>query len=162
MAKFLGHELVLGQSNFLVLSLVLLALERMRSEKETWAGLLLGLAIVAKPYAAIFRPNLALRRQANSFFTLCTVLLLVLFLPDFHYGLEGNIHLLRGWSTSTFRTTIPNLTSQDSVSILWMYSKWLGVCTGSFALALVTIGVLATVFFVLSSKRSDRIFPEYL
>ena len=117
---------------------------------------------MAKPYAVIFLPYLALRRRADSFRTLCAVLLLVLFLPGFQYGLQGNLHLLRGWSESTFGTTIPNLTSQDSVSIFGMYSKWLGIGTGSFALALVTTGVLATVFVIVFSKRSDRIFPEYL
>ena len=71
MAKFYGHELVLGQSNLLMLSLVLLAL---------------GLAVVAKPYAVIFLPYLALRRRADSFFTLCAVLLLVLFLPSLLYA----------------------------------------------------------------------------
>ena len=40
-AKFFGHELTLGQSNLLMLALVLLALGQIRSGKETWAGLLL-------------------------------------------------------------------------------------------------------------------------
>ncbi len=162
MAKFYGHELVLGQSNLLMLSLVLLALGQMRSGKETWVGLFLGLAIVAKPYAVIFLPYLALRRRADSFFTLCAVLLLVLFLPSLLYGLDGNRRLLRGWTESTFGTTIPNLTSQDSVSILGMYSKWLGIGNGAFVLSLVTIVVLVSVFVVVFYKRADRIFPEYL
>ena len=162
MAKFYGHELVLGQSNLLMLSLVLLALGQMRSGRETSAGLLLGLAVVAKPYAVIFLPYLALRRRADSFFTLCAVLLLVLFLPSLLYGLDGNLRLLLGWVRTTFGTTIPNLTSQDSVSILGMYSKWLGIGTGAFALSLVTIVVLVTVFVAVFYKRADRIFPEYL
>ncbi len=162
MAKFYGHELALGQSNLLMLSLVLLALGQMRSGRETWAGLLLGLAIVAKPYAIIFLPYLALRRRADSFLALCAVLLLALLLPSLLYGVGGNLRLLRGWSESTFGTSIPNLTSQDSVSILGMYSKWLGIGAAAFALSLLTIGVLVTVFVVIFGKRSDRIFPEYL
>ena len=63
---------------------------------------------------------------------------------------------------TTFGTTIPNLTSQDSVSILGMYSKWLGIGSGAFALSLVTIVVLVTVFVAVFYKRADRIFPEYL
>ena len=161
-AKFFGHELTLGQSNLLMLALVLLALGQIRSGKETWAGLLLGFAIVAKPYAVIFLPYLALRRRADSFFTLCAVLLLVLFLPSLLYGLDGNLRLLLGWAKSTFGTTIPNLTSQDSVSILGMYSKWLGIGSGAFALSMVTIAVLVTVFVVVFRKRADRAFPEYL
>ena len=145
-----------------MLSLVLLALGQMRSGRETSAGLLLGLAVVAKPYAVIFLPYLALRRRADSFFTLCAVLLLVLFLPSLLYGLDGNLRLLLGWVRTTFGTTIPNLTSQDSVSILGMYSKWLGIGTGAFALSLVTIVVLVTVFVAVFYKRADRIFPEYL
>ncbi len=162
MAKFYGHELVLGQSNLLMMSLVLLALGQMRSGKETWAGLLLGLAVVAKPYAVIFLPYLALRRRADSFFTLCVVLLLLLFLPSLLYGQEGNFRLLLGWVEATFGTTIPNLTSQDSVSILGMYSKWLGIGPTAFALSLITIGVLVAVFVLVFCKRADRIFPEYL
>ncbi len=162
LAKFYGHELVLGQSNLLMLSLVLLAVRQMRSGKETWSGLLLGLAIVAKPYAVIFLPYLALRGRARSFVTLCAVLLLVLLLPSLVYGLDGNLRLLRGWTEFTFGTTIPNLTSQDSVSILGMYSKWLGIGAGAFTLSMTTVGVLLTVFVVVFYKRSDRIFPEYL
>src|SRR6186997_569486 len=57
MAKFYAHELVLGQVNLLFAVLVVLALVWMRSGKdgeETAAGLLLALAVVVKPYAAIF------------------------------------------------------------------------------------------------------------
>ena len=107
-------------------------------------------------------PYLALRRRADSFLALCAVLLLALLLPSLLYGVGGNLRLLRGWSESTFGTSIPNLTSQDSVSILGMYSKWLGIGAAAFALSLLTIGVLVTVFVVLFGKRSDRIFPEYL
>ena len=117
---------------------------------------------MAKPYAVIFLPYLALRRRADSFFTLCAVLLLVLFLPSLLYGLDGNLRLLLGWVKSTFGTTIPNLTSQDSVSILGMYSKWLGIGSGALALSMVTIAVLVTVFVVVFWKRADRAFPEYL
>ena len=92
----------------------------------------------------------------------CAVLLLVLFLPSLLYGLDGNLRLLLGWVKSTFGTTIPNLTSQDSVSILGMYSKWLGIGSGALALSMVTIAVLVTVFVVVFWKRADRAFPEYL
>ena len=57
MAKFYGHELVLGQVNLLFAVIVLLARSLVvRAGREAAAGLLVALAVVVKPYAVIFLP----------------------------------------------------------------------------------------------------------
>src|SRR5258708_22184313 len=61
MAKFYAHELVLGQVNLLFAVLVVLAIVWMRSGLDAAAGLLLALAGVVQPDAAIFAPWLAPR-----------------------------------------------------------------------------------------------------
>ncbi|MEO8521264.1 MAG: glycosyltransferase 87 family protein, partial [Acidobacteriota bacterium] len=63
MAKFLAHEVVLGQVNTLLAVLVVAAVLAMRRSKEAAAGLLIALAIVVKPYAVIFLPWLLARRR---------------------------------------------------------------------------------------------------
>src|SRR5262245_61783625 len=63
MLKFYGHELVLGQMNALFAVIVAAAVFAARRGNERSVGLLIGLAIVVKPYAVIFLPWLLLRRR---------------------------------------------------------------------------------------------------
>ena len=71
MAKFYAHELVLGQVNLLFAVLVVLG-DRLAAERtrDAAAGLLFALAVVVKPYAVIFAPWLATRRNRTAFVTM--------------------------------------------------------------------------------------------
>ena len=65
MAKFYGHELVLGQVNLLFAAIVLLAVQLVVRGRST-AGLLVALAVVIKPYAVIFVPWLGAQRATRA------------------------------------------------------------------------------------------------
>src|SRR5436189_2578543 len=67
MAKFYAHELVLGQVNLLFAVVVVVAVVEMRRGREWAAGLLIALAIVVKPYAALLIPWLALSPRHTAF-----------------------------------------------------------------------------------------------
>ena len=67
MAKFYAHELVLGQDNLLFAVVVMIAVVQLRRGREVMAGVLLGLAVVVKPYAALFAPWLAVRPRKAAF-----------------------------------------------------------------------------------------------
>src|SRR4029450_12489997 len=67
MAKFYAHELVLGQVNLLFGAIAALAIVCMRQGRDAAAGLLLALAVIVKPYAAIFVPWLATRKNRAAF-----------------------------------------------------------------------------------------------
>jgi hypothetical protein len=126
MAKFYGHELVLGQVNLLFAVVVVLALRAMTAGREAAAGALLALAVVVKPYAVLFGPWLAARRQARSAAVFTLGLVAAALLPAAVYGIDGAVALHRDWWITVTTSTAPNLTNPDNVSIAGMYAKWLG------------------------------------
>ena len=96
-AKFYAHELVLGQVNLLFAVIAVGVLLAMKSGREALAGGLVVLAIVVKPYAVLFVPWLAARRQVPSIVTALAGFATVLLLPALVYGWDGNIEQHRQW-----------------------------------------------------------------
>jgi hypothetical protein len=157
MAKFYAHELVLGQVNLLFAVIVVLAVLQMRRGREWIAGLLIALAIVVKPYAALFVPWLAVRPARTAFVTLAAGLVAALLLPAAIYGWTGNLRLLNDWWHTVSVSTAPNLTNQDNVSLAAMFTKWLGPQPGASTLALA-LGflLLALTAVVVAGRRGIR------
>lgn len=157
MAKFYAHELVLGQVNLLFAVLVVLAVVEMRRRREWTAGLLIALAIVVKPYAAVFVPWLALRPNRTAFAAMAAGLAAALVLPAAMYGWTGNLRLLNEWWHAVTSSTPPNLTNQDNVSIAAMFTKWLGPESGASTLSLL-LGfiLLALTAVVVAARRGIR------
>ncbi|PYR95059.1 MAG: hypothetical protein DMF84_03460 [Acidobacteria bacterium] len=157
MAKFYAHELVLGQVNLLFAVLVVFALVEMRRGREWTAGLLIAVAIVVKPYAAVFIPWLALRPNRTAFVAMAVGLVAALLLPAVMYGWTGNLRLLNGWWHTVTSSTAPNLTNQDNVSLAAMFTKWLGPQPGASTLALVFgFALLALTAVVVAGRRGIR------
>jgi hypothetical protein len=157
MAKFYAHELVLGQVNLLFAVLIVLAVVEMRRDREWTAGLLIALAIVVKPYAALFVPWLALRPNRMAFAAMAAGLLVALLLPAVTYGWSGNVRLLNDWWHTVTSSTTPNLTNPDNVSLAAMFTKWLGPQPGASTLALL-LGflLLALTAVVVAGRRGIR------
>jgi len=162
MAKFYGHELVLGQANILLAVLVLWAAARMRAGREGAAGILLSLAVVVKPYAIIFFPYLLVRRRLDALMAAVLGLAGLLLLPAVRYGFAGNMALLRGWAETVSSTTASNLLNQDNVSLAGMYAKWLGVGGSATLLTVVTGAILVVLAGIVLFRRDRLPFPEYL
>jgi glycosyl transferase family 87 len=162
MAKFYAHELVLGQVNLLFGVIVVLALVEMRRGREWSAGLLLGLAIVVKPYAALFAPWLALRPNRTAFGAMAAGLVAALLLPTVMYGWTGNLRLLSDWWHTVTSSTAPNLTNQDNVSLAAMFTKWLGEQPGASTLALLVGLILLTLTAVVVAARRGIREPDPL
>ncbi len=162
MAKFFGHELVLGQMNLLFAVVVVLALAALRNGREAAAGALMALAIVVKPYAVIFMPWLLARRRVASIAAVSMGLLAALALPAAIYGVAGDVELHRAWWRTVTDSTAPNLTNADNVSVAAMYAKWLGPGSTAAVLAVITsVVLLAVVVFAFVRRRSVP-FPEGL
>jgi hypothetical protein len=162
MAKFYGHELVLGQVNLLFGVVVLLAIRSMTLGREYSAGALLALAVVVKPYAAIFAPWLLVRRQAGSIASFTIALLLLAVLPVPIYGVAGTIALYGDWWTVVTGSTAPNLTNADNVSIAGMYAKWIGESALVGPLAGVTTLLLLSAAAVAFARRASVPQPHVL
>src|SRR4051794_23600159 len=108
MAKFYAHELVLGQVNLLFGAIVALAIVWMRQGRDGMAGLLLALAVLVKPYAVIFVPWLATRKNRAAFGAMLAAMIVLLLLPALRYGWHANLQLLGDWWRTVTTTTAPN------------------------------------------------------
>src|SRR5947208_3680406 len=97
MAKFYAHELVLGQANLLFAAIVAAAVLLREREREGVAGALLALAVVVKPYAALFAPWLAVERRRIALTAMLVTLAAALLLPALVYGRDGHIARLGTW-----------------------------------------------------------------
>lgn len=162
MAKFYAHELVLGQINLLFAVIVVLAVVMMRRGADAVAGLLLAIAVVAKPYGVIFLPWLATRRNRTAFAAMTGGLLVLLLLPAARYGWEGNIRLLGEWWQTVSSTTAPNLANPDNVSLSAMFTRWLGPDSAAPILAAATGGVLLLLTAVVTAGRGNLPAPDPL
>ena len=162
MAKFYAHELVLGQVNLLFGVLAVLAIVWLESGRETAAGIALAIAVVVKPYGAIFAPWLATRKKRTAFIAMMFALVLLVLLPAARYGWSGNLRLLAGWWRTVTTTTLPNLTNPDNVSLGSMFAKYLGPGSTAAILAAVTaIAMLGAVGIVIAGRGRLRA-PEAL
>lgn len=93
----LHRELHLGNINMQLLWLLVLALERLLAGKDRAGGLLVGIAMLAKPHFVVLLPLLLLRgRWKASGIALGTVVLGVL-LPALFLGFRGDLALHAEW-----------------------------------------------------------------
>jgi len=162
MAKFYGHELVLGQMNALFAVVTTMAALAAVNGREVMTGAFIALAIVVKPYAVLFLPWLVARRGLTSLTIVLLGCAVVVCLPSVVYGVEGTIQLHEDWWATVTSSTAPNLTNADNVSIAAMWAKWLGAgrtATILSALSSFTVlGVAAMVF----ARRIGLRTPEAL
>jgi hypothetical protein len=162
MAKFYAHELVLGQVNLLFAVIVVLAVVMMRRGADSAAGLLLAIAVVVKPYAVIFLPWTATRRNRAAFAAMAAGLLVLLFLPAARYGWDGNLRLLGDWWHTVSSTTAPNLGNPDNQSLSAMFTRWLGPDSAAPILAAASAGILLLLTAVVIAGRGSLPAPDPL
>lgn len=162
MAKFYGHELVLGQVNLLLVTTVLLAVHACLRGRPVVGGLLIALAIVVKPYAVIFMPWLVGRRDVRALAASLAGLAAVLVLPSLAYGVDGAIALHRDWWKTVTESTAPNLLNADNVSVAAMYAKWMGPGRTAALLALGTACVLLAAAAAVVLLRTRVAAPDGL
>ena len=162
MAKFYAHELLLGQVNLLFAVIVTGAVLLLRRDRGVLAGVLLGLAVVVKPYAVLFLPWLATRRSKRSFAAMLATLAAALLLPAARYGWRPNLGLLAGWWATVAETSAPNVLNQDNVSLAAMFAKWLGQGGTATMLAALVSAVLLGLAAIVVAGRGRLNVPDPL
>jgi hypothetical protein len=162
MAKFYGHELVLGQVNLLLGALLLMALLSIQVGRPLLAGALVGVAVFIKPYALILVPWLFVALGWPAAAVAAGIVVLGLLLPAAVYGWSGNLELLRGWLHTVTDSTLPNLLGNDNVSIAAMWAKWLGPGAVASTLAWLTVAGTLVLVMLAWSRRRSLSAPEYL
>lgn len=162
MAKFFGHELVLGQANLLFGLCCIVALWWLLQGRGTLAGVALGAAAIIKPYAIVFVPYLLLTRSWGAALASSVAVAAIVLLPAAVYGVDGNLRLLTQWWSTASGTSVPLLTNADSSSVFAMYAKWLGWGSTAAGLSLLTVAALAGAFLLIVARRQAVVAPEVL
>jgi hypothetical protein len=149
LAKYILHELRLGQINVLVMLVMLASIEALLGSPgwraELISGALAGVAIAIKPYAAVLVLYLIATLRWRSVLAALGALALCLMLPAAFYGVAGNFGELREWASTLSGTTPSLLTNPDNVSVLAFFTKWLGDPARAVRPTIVVLGVLAAL-----------------
>ena len=157
MAKFFGHELVLGQVNLLFAVLVVSGIQAMRHERDVMAAGLFVAAVVVKPYGILFLPWLALTRGRVAAASAMLALIVALAAPVVLYGINGTMALHRGWWWAVSTSTAPNLTNPDNVSVAGWMAKWFGESrNASLTAAMISGALLALTSLVILQGRDIK------
>jgi hypothetical protein len=161
-AKFIVKELVNGQTNLLMAAFALCALAAGQRGRPWLAGLFIGLAVIAKPYALILAPWAAVTLGVGALLSTGLAIAAALVLPALVYGWAGNLRLLGDWYATVTATTAPNLLLPENISFGSMWAKWLGTGETATHLALasvaITLGAAAWVWW----RRGAVRLPGYL
>jgi hypothetical protein len=149
LAKYILHELRLGQINVFV-TLVMLAafstLLRWRPDTgELAAGLLAGIAVAIKPYAVLLLLYFLVTLRWRALLAAAAALATALIVPSLFYGVGGNLGELQQWGASLTESTPSLLTNVDNVSVLAFFTKWLGDSHRAVRPGFAVLGTLAVV-----------------
>ncbi len=171
LAKYLFRELELGQINALVAALFLSAAaflvpaeSSLRAGRQAAAGCLGGLAAAMKPYGLIILPYWILKKRWTALGASLAVLAASYFIPAAYFGFPGNAAVHREWIAGLSRSTPPLLTSQDNISLLGFFSKWLGPTGGAliaFGVLLVVLGSGTLVFIAKGAGQKESAVAEF-
>ncbi|MEZ5317984.1 MAG: glycosyltransferase family 87 protein [Vicinamibacterales bacterium] len=162
MAKFYAHELMLGQANIFLGTLLVAALLAVQIDQPRAAGVLIGIAVFVKPYALVLLPWLAFSHGPVAALWSLGVIGTGLVLPASVYGWQGNLDQLTQWYQTVSLTTAPNLVGADNISLAAMWAKWLGVGRVASGLATVSAGAVLGLAAVVWRRRHDVGEPDYL
>jgi hypothetical protein len=161
LAKYILHELRLGQINVFVMLVMLASVESLLGSPDWQAdlvgGALAGLAVAIKPYAAVLVLYLMVTLRWRSVAAALGTLAACLFLPSSLYGVAGNWGELREWASSLSGSTPTLLTNVDNVSVLAFFSKWLDPAR-AVPPTIAVLGILAVLtlaIIVMGWRRRD-------
>jgi hypothetical protein len=167
LAKYILHELRLGQINVFVTLIMLASIAALRGERrwraELLAGALAGVAVAIKPYAALLVLYLVVTLRWRSVAAAIAALAVCLLLPAAFYGVAGNVDQLRQWASSLSGSTPALLTNVDNVSVLAFFTKWLGDPERALwptAVVLATLAVLTMSVIAAGWRRKDSCVLE--
>lgn len=164
MTKFYAREINLGQTNLLLGGLLIAALLAAQVDARRTAGVLVGLGVFVKVYAAILLPWLALAAGLSGMTVAALVIAIGLLLPALAYGWQGNLDQIADWYQTVSETTAPNLLNPENVSAAAMWSKWLGPgdhITVPVVLTCLAAIVLAGLAVFWRKRTSDPLYLEF-
>jgi hypothetical protein len=165
--KYFFREWELGQINTVVtvvLLLMIISLSKSEASSRSpldssassktfrWdvmAGIFWGMSVALKPYAALFLLYLIIKQKWKAVLSGVATLGVALLLPTYYYGFRGNWEVHKEWISSLSKSTPLLLSSQDNISLVALFQKWLGAHPLALWLAGIAIAVLAVIIFIM-------------
>jgi len=148
-----NRELYLGNINILLLMLSCLALRDMLTARDLRGGILLGLAVLAKPYLLLLAIPLVLRRRWRALGWLCLTGSGGILLPFVFSGPVKSIQLYSDWinSVMTHGGEYPGKTSIDYFlhNLLPSWPAW-------GALIIFSLFLILMILFIFRSIRLEK------
>lgn len=169
LARYFFQEIQLGQINTLITVILLcMTVVLIRSEKkhsllsEAAGGILLGTAVVLKPYSLVFFPYFILRKKVIPVVAGSAWICFALVIPAYYYGWKGNMEVLNEWIAHLSRSTPGLMSTQDNISLFALFAKWTDSAPWAVYAAVLTIFVLALLILLAIQKRSRLESPTAL
>jgi len=148
------REMYLGNINIILLALCCLAVLNFLEAKDLPGGILLGIAILLKPYLLILLLPLVLRKKWKALAWSCTAALGIMILPFIVPGPHAGTSLYRDWMTSVklHGEGFPGKTSLDYIAgnLIPAWPSW-----GILAILLASL-VMVSVF-ILDNLRREKL-----
>jgi len=164
--KFIVRELVNGQIDVVAGALVFASFLAFERRRPIAGGLLAGVAAIAKPYALIMLPWIAVTQGAAAIAAAVGVVIAGLLLPATVYGWTGNLELLRSWYVTVSSETPTTVANRENISFagLWARTIGWGPAAGvlSLVMSVVSLAVAAGVWWRGRAMNSDIERPAYL
>ncbi len=168
--KYFFREWDLGQINTVVTVTLLYMIVQLSKDShkkfprnEVLAGVLWGVAVALKPYAALFLPYLILKQKWKAVLSGILSLGAALLLPSYYYGFPGNWLVHKEWFVSLSKSTPNLLGTQDNISVFALFNKWLGDSPMALWLtgaAIVCLALLVFWMVVWGWRRPQTTFLE--
>ena len=161
----LHRELHLGNINMILLWLLVVALEQLLRGREMTGGLLLGVAILAKPHFLVLLPLLLLRGRWTALACSLTSVVLGALLPALFLGWRTNVQVHVEWlgEMAKHNASLIYTGGDDHRAVNTVYSlvhrtvlKYVTAPSGTEAFILLGLIALAFALFVWWNKRHDR------
>jgi len=172
-SKFLVREIRLGQTDFLILLLILLCLQFAQRGKEFEGGIFLALSILIKPTSLIFFPYFLYKKRFRSAASAILASLIFLLLPSLVYGFSPNMNLLLGWKKIMSVSSPPLLATDVNQSIFAFFYRFLTTSApyevNIFSLSYTAVNaiVYATtiglfLFLLFLNKKSEAVGKSFI
>jgi hypothetical protein len=151
------RELHLGNINVVLLFALSLSLLFILKSRMVWAGILLAVVIITKPFLILLFIPLILRKHIKLLFATGASLLLFVLVPAIFTGISGDIALHKDWIHTMLEHNADFPSNHTIENIIRLYiSPGLASVFSFYILAAVCIGIAILILMNLSLEKKEK------
>lgn len=161
----LHRELTLGNINVLLLTVLLAAAALLLKGRDAWGGLLVGMAVVAKPHFALLVPLLLVRGRWKALTAAAGAVAVCLLAPAAVLGWAGNLALHREWVDQMARHNarmihLPGDSYENVNTLYTLLHRWVLGPLGASGGRAEVLGILAMVALLVGAWVIWRVWAD--